>query len=244
MAQEAVRHKKIHRFIGGFSVRGQQATIDDPATVHQVRTVLKLRVGEKVMLVDSRGGEYLSRLTAFGETTVTAEVLEAGQPAGEAAAGVILYCSIIKKENFELVVQKATEIGVSAIVPLLSRRTVKLGVRGDRLLKIAKEAAEQSGRNAPPEIREPMALEQAMDQAAANGRNLFFDASGGPVGQLVGPGAGKTLGVFIGPEGGWDENEIAAARERGFDVISLGRLVLRAETAAIVASYLGCRSTD
>jgi 16S rRNA (uracil1498-N3)-methyltransferase len=148
---------------------------------------------------------------------------------------VILYCSIIKRENFELMAQKATEVGVKEIVPLLSSRTIKLNIKSERVEKIIKEASEQSGRGKVPELHPPMTFKDALEHAKSNDLNLFFDPSGKIFSPLT---QEKKIGVFIGPEGGWDEDEIGLARAQNFQIVSLGKLVLRAETAAIVASFL------
>lgn len=235
---QASSRKKIHRFIGGFSISGQAASVTDPGLAHQLREVLRLKAGEVVALVDD-SGEYLCRLAVVDPMTVEAVVMETRRNAAP-RAGVILYCAIIKNENFELVVQKATEVGVNEIVPVITRRTVKLNVKLDRLAKIAKEAAEQSGRMTVPLVAQPAKLAQAIERAAAGGRTFFFDVSGSRIFRPADTEGNGSRNVFIGPEGGWDENELAAARERGFEIVSLGDLVLRAETAAIVASYLAC----
>ncbi len=239
--KSTVPSKKVHRFIVDQAPGGGRLRITDGALAHQIRDVLKLRVGESLTLV-SGGREHLCRVAGFDRGGVDVE------PTGSAAAGrdpdvqAALYCAVVKKENFELVVQKATEIGVAEIVPVISRRTVKLNVRMERLAAIAREAAEQCGRLSPPLIREPLALARAMELAAGNGRNWFFDPSGAALSaaELKGPGGNGRLGLFIGPEGGWDAAEIAAAVRAGCRVAALGRLILRAETAAIAAAYLAC----
>ena len=193
------------------------------------------------MALVSGGREYLSRLVRSDEDGLLAEVLETAGADREPSARVTLYCAVVKKENFELIVQKATEIGVAEIVPVISRRTVKLSVRMERSRTIAREAAEQSGRNSLPTLAEPCDLAAALRSAAANGRNWFFD----PAGDALSPAdlavtEQRRLGIFIGPEGGWDPEELAAARRAGCRAANLGRLVLRAETAAIAACYLAC----
>jgi len=233
--------KKIHRFIGDFEPVGGRIVIPEGALAHQIRRVLKLRAGEQVAFAGG-GREYLARLARLDDDGVVAEVVETAASDRDPAAKVTLYCAVVKKENFELVAQKATEIGAAAIVPVVSRRTVKLNVRMERLRTIAREAAEQCGRNDLPLLSEPLDYAEALRQAAANGMNWFFDPSGRSLAaadQAAALNAGR-LGLFIGPEGGWDGEEIAAAARAGCRVLSLGRLVFRAETAAVAACYLAC----
>ena len=157
-----------------------------------------------------------------------------------AAVAAVLYCAILKRENFELVVQKATEIGVREIVPLITQRTVKLDIKEERLRKIITEAAEQSGRGRVPMLRQAMSFADALADAQRNDANFFFDISD----VIVEEGAiGDAMrrGLFVGPEGGWSYEEVLAARAAGCHIISLGALTFRAETAAIIASYLGTR---
>ncbi len=230
--------KKIHRFIGEFAPDGGRIVIPDGPLAHQIRRVLRLRAGEAAAFVGG-GREYLTRLTRLDDDGVIAEVVETVAADRDPAAEVVLYCALVKKENFELIVQKATEIGVAEIIPVISRRTVKLNVRSDRLQTIAREAAEQSGRNSVPRLGQPLEFAAALRQAAGNGRNWFFDPSGERLAAADAAGNGR-LGVFIGPEGGWEAEETALARQAGSRVVSLGRLIFRAETAAIAACYLAC----
>jgi 16S rRNA (uracil1498-N3)-methyltransferase len=136
-------------------------------------------------------------------------------------------------------VQKAVEAGVHRVIPVVTARTVKLGLKIDRLAKIAQEAAEQGGRGIVPEISEPIKFKYAIKLAAEHDVNYFFDAEGEEYSRPKLLSA--TVGVWIGPEGGWEDFEIEAARQSNFVIASLGKLVLRAETAATVAVYLSTR---
>src|SRR5688572_22987985 len=136
---------KIHRFIIHATVENGEAVVTDANIVQQIKKVLKLRVGEKVILGDGNMNEVLGEIYEVGKA-IKLKVLEEQKNENEPKNSVILYCSILKKENFEQVCQKATEVGVREIVPLVTARTVKLDVKTDRLQKIIREAAEQSGR--------------------------------------------------------------------------------------------------
>lgn len=162
----------------------------------------------------------------------------------EAAVHVTLYCAILKRENFEWVVQKTTELGVRRIVPLITDRTVKTGIRLDRLISIAREASEQSGRGVIPEISKPMEFDQALSETKQYAQNLFFhtsrtgkeDSDREATSQK--PKAKRSIGLWIGPEGGWSDDEVTAATQANIRISSLGPRILRAETAAVAACVL------
>src|SRR3989344_4947911 len=147
---------KIHRFIGNFKIKIGALRINDEELLNQLRNVLKLKVGEKIILCDGRRNEGSAEIKEYGKDYVEVEIKEVGVNENEPEKQVILYCSILKRENFELVVQKATEIGIKEIVPIITERTVKLDIRKDRLEKIIREAAGQSGRGTVPVLHEPI----------------------------------------------------------------------------------------
>ena len=148
-----------------------------------------------------------------------------------------LFCAVLKKENFELVVQKTTECGIAKIVPVITDRTIKTGLKLDRLEKIAKEASEQSGRSIIPEISEPVNFEKSLELIEQNSLNILFDISGEKFPEINLNNFEK-INIFIGPEGGWTDNEIEKMKNLNFKIASLGKLTLRAETAAIISSFL------
>lgn len=228
---------KLHRFIGDFDLSKKGLIITDSNVVAQIRRVLRLRVGDQISLGDGRGNEALVQIKAFKKGVVEVDILKVSKSNIESQIGVLLYCSILKRSNFDLVVQKATEVGVKEIVPLICKRTVKLKIRIERLEKIIREAAEQSGRGELPKLCEVMKFEEAIMRASDNDANFFFDKSGVKLGSRVAE-QGHKVGIFIGPEGGWEDSEIQLAKEKGFKIVNLGKLTLRSETAAIIASYL------
>jgi len=226
---------KIHRFIGDFDLTKPELEISGKVA-HQMIKVLKLKIGEKIELSDGKHISAMAEICNIDKNVVSVKILnlEALPPSGgKASPEVNLFCSIFKKENFELVVQKATECGVSKIVPIISARTIKTGLNLERLQKIAHEAAEQSGRNNVPEITEVKPLSDCLN---STGKNIFFNSSGEPLGGLT--AKSEKINIFIGPEGGWTPEEISLAKSLDFKIASLGPLILRGETAAIVATYL------
>lgn len=225
---------RLHRFIIDADLAQTFATITDTSVLHQWQKVLRLKAGDHVMLCDGKGMESEAtmetleakhaKLRLHGAHTVTAE------PSQE----VTLYCSVLKRENFEWVVQKCTELGVKNIVPVIAKRTVKTGLKMERLRLIAKEAAEQSGRGMIPKISEPVDFASALVEAK-NRTNVFFQMQK----EKTESSTLKTesCNIWIGPEGGWTEEEEQEAMDQGCHIASLGKLTLRAETAAVVGCF-------
>ena len=229
---------KRHRFIGPFDLTQTSLRLFEKELVRQISLVLKLKPGEEIVLSDGKGKEAVVRLTTVEKKEVTGEIIERMKNTNESMRHVTLYCAVLKRENFELVVQKATEVGVAEIVPIITRRTVKTGLKLERLRQIAKEAAEQSGRGVVPVVHEAIGFEEAIEEAKKLGHVFFLDISGSVIPVKTGIQPNKEVALFVGPEGGWDPDEVAQAKRAGFTSASLGKLVLRAETAAVVGSYL------
>lgn len=228
---------KIHRFYFPCRViNGEQFEIGDPEISRQIRNVLHLERGEHIAITDGEGREVLAEILGFRKNNVICVVLQINDAEKEIQPHLWLFVSVLKRENFELIVQKATEIGVERIIPVLTGRTIKQGLNFPRLKKIMREAGEQSGRVFFPEISEIISLSNAM-QEAKKCNTVFFCEASGTSGLLKTKIKKGNVALFIGPEGGWKEEEIQAAEENGFFITHLGPLVLRAETAAIAASY-------
>lgn len=205
--------------------------------VHQIKNVLHLKIGEKVLLCDENKNEYMVEIMHM-EKNIDTKVISSGKNKNESKRNVHLYLSILKKENFELAVQKAVEVGVNAITPLITNKTVKLDIKRERVLKIIKEAAEQSERGIVPELKEIANFKEVMKEKR-NGITFFCDRSGNDLYNLMKKTKEENvINVFIGPEGGWSEIELKYAKENKFLIVNLGKLTLRGETAAIIASYL------
>lgn len=206
------------------------------ARAHHLARVVRLKAGEQVEVSDYKRLFEAEVETTSGKEVVFRVTQELDPP--RPGAPVEVHLAIIKFPRFELAVEKLTELGVAAIVPVAAERSDKGLVRAsakrvERWRAIAEEAAQQSRRMAPPEVAEPAALAEALARPA--GRRIFLDFDAPPLREIA---AAKThaTALLIGPEGGWTEAERADAIRAGAVAASFGRTVLRAETAAIAAA--------
>jgi 16S rRNA (uracil1498-N3)-methyltransferase len=219
-----------------------RTVVQDRDIVHQMCRVLKLRAGEEVVFWNGDGNEYLFELEKVATKDIQGRVVSSEQNGREPSVDVTLYCAILKRENFEIVCQKATEAGVFAIVPLVTERTVKTAVNEERLKKIIQEASEQSGRARIPALCDAMSFGSALRIDSENDERYFFHIAAAPTNNPSSRKMGNVIRIFIGPEGGWSDDEAEQARAAGCITMSLGPLILRAETAAIVASYMAAHA--
>lgn len=234
---------KSHHFIGNFNLDKDYITVKDEELLNQIKNVLRLKKGEEVVLCDGNLNEAKALIFEMGGDFIEFHIIDRQKNQNEAERFVTLFCSILKRENFELVVQKATEAGVKEITPIITERTVKLNIRPDRLEKIIKEAAEQSDRGMVPLLNNVLELEESIIKVK-NDLNLFLDKSGSEIFKDASRLEYKgRINIWVGPEGGWTPQEIDLARSLGFKVIKLGNTTLRAETAAIIGSYLAIHNS-
>ncbi|MCF8078846.1 MAG: 16S rRNA (uracil(1498)-N(3))-methyltransferase [Desulfobacterales bacterium] len=236
---------KHYRFpIDGTPEIGARATLVGSDARH-VRNVLRLKPGDSIILFDRKGAEFEARIVGFEGEAVTALILASNRPVRESPVSIVLAQAMLKEKKMDRVVRQLCEIGVSAWIPFFGARSVarpaekKLATRTERWRKIAVEAAKQSRRLQVPRIRPAGDLESVL--AAAEGFDLkiaFWE--GAPVsGGWPNPGSSPdSVFLLVGPEGGFAEEEVARARDRGFVPASLGPRILRAETAAVVACAL------
>ncbi len=203
---------------------------------------LRMRLGETLVLCHG-GIDYTCKIVSFEKSSVLVERISSQPCAAEPKVEVTLFQGLPKGDKMDLILQKAVEVGVCAIVPMLSRRCVSrpgektLQKKVQRWQKIALEAAKQSGRGIVPKVLNVQDFSQAVTLSAQKKQAiLFYEAGGAPLrGLLQKP---KSVAIFIGPEGGFGEDEVKLAVESGVSVCSLGDRILRTETAAIVASAL------
>jgi 16S rRNA (uracil1498-N3)-methyltransferase len=218
------------------------------ATEHVLR-VLRLRVGDALTLFDGRGGEYPARLVRTGRAAAVVEVGEHLPLERESPLAITLLQSLVRGEKMDWVVQKATELGVARVVPVAVGRSVVRVPEGreDRKLEhwraVAAGACEQCGRNRLPQIDPPVDLPAALTLAASSEvRVLLSPEAPDTLSRVVlvhGTGGTGTpcrsIALLIGPEGGFEDAETAAAARHGFRAARFGLRVLRSETAAVAA---------
>lgn len=231
--------KRLPHFINNFNLRLGQLMIGDVEVVHQIKNVLKLKKDDRLVLCDGNGKKAEVEITTIGKNEVEVFVIRVFGEESEPTNQVTLYSAMLSKENLEWMVQKAVEAGAYKIVPILTDRTAKMKINRPRLEKMIKDTAEQAERAILPLLGETLDLELACAEAEQNSLNIFFDPSGKSVSALPRLKKPSNIGVFVGPEGGWSDQELALAKDKGMQVVSLGNNILRGETAAIIGVYLG-----
>ncbi len=221
---------KIHRFfVTKLPVATESFEIDDTALVRHMKSILALAPKELFELCDGKGTLVRASIMEYTKNAVSCMIQEIIH-APETLRPVTAYIAILKRDNFELIVQKLTEIGITTIVPVITSHTIKTALNIRRLQTISKEAAELAGRTQLPKIAEPIDFKTALKSIPP--QTYFFDGRSGSA------GIAHAQAFFIGPEGGWTEAEITMAHDAGCISSSLGPLTLRGETAAIIAGYL------
>jgi 16S rRNA (uracil1498-N3)-methyltransferase len=213
--------------------------------VHQIRDVLRMRPGDEIVLLDNSGWAHRTELVTLDRDTVRGRVVEKWKLETEPAARITLYQGLLKGQKFEWVLQKGTEIGIAAFVPVLAARCV-IGslddvsdTRIERWEKIIVEAAEQAGRASLPHLSAAILFSHACENAVRGGLSLIpweGEHSRGLREALQQVPKSKEINLLIGPEGGFAEEEIATAQGYGILPVSLGSRILRAETAGLVAT--------
>jgi 16S rRNA (uracil1498-N3)-methyltransferase len=227
-------------FVDPQTISQGQARLSGPERDHLVR-VLRLGAGDRVILFDGVGREYPACVRETARRHVLLEV-EAARPgaAEPIEARVVLLQGLPRLARIDWLVEKATEAGVAALVPVLARRSPpearRAGARLERWRKIAREACRQCGRARVPEIHSPLIPSAAWSLWAAKGRCAILHprASTG-LREWLGKAASREWVVAVGPEGGWDERELEQAHASGFEAVGAGPRTLRAETAGVLA---------
>jgi 16S rRNA (uracil1498-N3)-methyltransferase len=233
-------------FIPASSFAGEQVRLGSEQA-HQVCHVLRLKAGDSIIALDNSGMEYEVTLTAVCLPETVGRITGQHPAAGEPRAELVLFQSLLAREKFEWVLQKGTEVGVAQFVPVqtdrsLLRAKVIEDSKLDRWRRIVTEAAEQSQRGRIPKISQVISFREAVDQLVGFDRRFIaapFLETASLRDALQGTGRKDvSVGLMIGPEGGFTPEEMALAGEKGIVPIRLGPRVLRTETAAIVASAL------
>jgi 16S rRNA (uracil1498-N3)-methyltransferase len=208
-------------------------------TYKYLKDVLRARAGDDVTAFDGKGNIAFGKITALGKNHIEVEVFSSAAATPEPTLKITLLQAVLKGRKMDLVIQKTTELGVSAITPAFTRYTeVQETRRAARWRKIAEEASRQCGRVFVPEISAPVPYETFMSSHEGPGV-LFWEEGGQSIKEVaVEEESPRSLTVAVGPEGGFTREEAGMARQRGFHIATLGPRTLRAETAAIAALTL------
>lgn len=233
----------MYRFFAEPDQIGEKEICITGSDVNHIRNVLRMRSGEEVLIGDGQGKTYHCALREFAEDEIRAEIMWSLDGDAELPCEITLFQGLPKSDKLELIIQKCVELGVSRIVPVNTKRTiVKLDAKKEesrrkRWNTIAESAAKQSGRGRIPEVTGVVSFSQALARAKeldiclipyelakdmAHTREL-----------LSGIRPGQSVGIFIGPEGGFEEKEIEEAIGSGANPITLGKRILRTETAGM-----------
>jgi len=220
---------------------GVPITLDKEASRHVARA-LRMRVEERLCLFDGEGTEATGRIAAIERDRVTVEIDEAGPVNRESPLDLTLVIALSRGDRMDTVVQKATELGVRRILPVISERTgvrldaARLEKKREHWRKIAISACEQCGRNLLPHIEGAVPLRDALEHPpVTHDLNLVLHPGMAPA--LL-PATCTSLSLLIGPEGGFSGAEVQAAQDAGFEGIALGPRILRTETAPLAAITL------
>ena len=207
-----------------------------------IAKVLRMKVGDGLTVCDTKGYDYDCMIEEIGAGEVRLKVLSVAPSQTEPSVQVHLYQAMPKADKLETIVQKAVELGAASITPVMTRRCVSrpdtksMDKKLVRYNRIALEAAKQCGRGVVPPVQPLLELPQALEQMQKTGCPiLFYENATAPAKQILAKAGASEITVLIGAEGGFDEDEVALAKEHGCHVLSLGKRILRCETAPLAA---------
>ena len=235
----------MHRFFVPLESIADDTVTLPPGVARQLDRVLRARPGDRIVALDNAGWEYTVVLEEVGRHGAVGSVVGRSPAGGEPAVGITLYQAVLKADRFDLVLQKCTELGVSRFVPTFCERSVPqqrdrgwTDKRHTRWTRIITEAAEQSRRGRVPALDGPIEFAAACESVAGLALIPWEQHEATGLRAALAPGTkgvprGPSVSVFIGPEGGFTEEEVAAAAASGITPVTLGERILRAETAGI-----------
>lgn len=210
---------------------------------HQISRVLRLKEGDLVVVLDNQGYEFTTELTKvdskYCEGVINGKQISPNEP----AAQLYLFLALTQREKFEWILQKCTEIGVVSFIPLITERSLTQEVdlspkKLERWSRIVMEAAEQSQRGFIPQIQSPVLLPNCLEMEYPQKLVAFENEHTTSIKSCLSSANCTGIALMIGPEGGFTENEMTLAQEHDWKLVTLGRRILRMETAAVVASTL------
>ena len=230
-----------HFFVSEEQINGENAYIEG-SDVNHIANVLRMKPGEELLISVKGDWDYLCKIVDIETDRVNLKVLESMEQR-ELPVNITLLQGIPKSDKLEMIIQKAVELGVSEIIPVKTKRVVvkidekKVDTKVNRWNAIAESAAKQSKRSIVPKVYEPMSIDNALEIVKDFGVKLipYENADGIDKTRKILDGMDKTkdIVVFIGPEGGFEEAEVERIKNSGFEVITLGKRILRTETAGL-----------
>jgi 16S rRNA (uracil1498-N3)-methyltransferase len=210
--------------------------------VHHLKNVMRAKPGQQLIVCSGQGLDYQAEVMEIGAQEVRCRILGTSASRGEPDTKVTIAQSVPKGDKLEWIIQKGTELGAVSIIPFISKRTVvkidarKAEKKRERWQRIAKEAAEQAHRGRIPAVSNPLSWEKLLEQMErAEAAFIAYEKGGIPLKQAILSTKAKNIMLIIGPEGGFEEGEIAEAKGKGVIPITLGSRILRTETAPLVA---------
>lgn len=229
-------------FVSKDSIADNVATITGKDAYHIARS-LRMAVGDEIYVSDGEGSEYLAKLSKIRDEECTADIIEEHQSLAEPKMNVTLYMAYPKGDKLEVVVQKAVELGATRIVPFESSRCIKrpkedkIAKHGARLSKIAEEAAKQCGRAIVPEVSFPLSFKEMLRDVESSDLKLicYEKESDLSLKALLSQNTPSSIAVIVGSEGGFSADEVEAAINAGCHAVTLGKRILRCETAPSAA---------
>lgn len=230
----------MHRFFVPSEWIDRDKVVFSSSQARQLREVLRLKAGDRITVLDNSGLEYQVNIVDIKHNLAEGEVVECYPYTNEPEVEITLYQALLKGKKFDLVLQKCTEIGVIGFVPVICERciaSIPSKSRVTRWQRIIIEAAEQSGRGRVPILHPPADFKQACE--AVRGFSLLPWETGesrGIKAAIRNIGHVKHVNIFIGPEGGFEPDEVEFARSRGILPVTLGKRILRSETAGMVTA--------
>lgn len=231
-----------HFFVTPEQVRERKIYIEG-SDVNHMKNVLRMRIGEVLEVSDGNNHKYCCHIEAFEQGLVVLEIDEEQSTDTELPSRICLFQGLPKGDKMELIIQKAVELGASEVIPVSTRRSIvkldakKAAKKVERWQEIARSAAKQSGRGVIPEVSEVLGFKEALEYAKTLDVVLIpYELAEGmkttrTVIESIRPG--QSVGIFIGPEGGFEKEEVEQAIAVGAKEITLGRRILRTETAGM-----------
>lgn len=227
-------------FVDPSQIIGQQGQVLGEDARHISRS-LRMKVGDPLVLSDGEGWDYIGAITHMEEGLVAVSIEEKTENKTEFLGELVLYQALPKGDKFEFILQKATELGVTQIVPVLTSRCISrpkesaMERKMVRYQRIVEEGAKQAGRGRIPEISPLVDFKSALNQMTTGDTPLlYYEEATQPLGEFL--PLGSSIHFLIGSEGGFSPEEVQQAEEQGIGIVSLGQRILRCETAPIVAA--------